>query len=381
MRLPEVVDRLGGALTSIDEELARNRDDIRKIVADVAATAEAIKDQTPAVRKILANAQDASGEVRRAAATLDQILQSNSDAIGALIDEWTVTAGSVRRMADQINAGDRREPPGPARFHSDRLVRIHRPGAGCATPGRSDHPRRRGARAGSRPLFLRGPDAGGGARMSAPAEERRHATDAATDFASRHDSAPGDHGRLPASRQGPAAAGVPRHPEDHLPRRPAQGEIGRSWWTGRPSIGRSTPPGSRARRGSRSSITRTRPGSIGRRAMIEPLIIQSFRNSGAIDVVADRRSDVRPDFMLQTNISAFQVQQTDTGPPEARVVMSARLMAMPRREVVGTTEIGRSVPAQAGRPGIDRPGARRRARQGPEASGRVDAGDRPGSVA
>jgi cholesterol transport system auxiliary component len=83
-------------------------------------------------------------------------------------------------------------------------------------------------------------------------------------------------------------------------------------------------------------------------AMIEPLIIQSFRNSGAIDVVADRRSDVRPDFMLQTNISAFQVQQAGSGPPEARVVMSARLMAMPRRDVVGTTEIGRTVPAEAG---------------------------------
>jgi len=86
-----------------------------------------------------------------------------------------------------------------------------------------------------------------------------------------------------------------------------------------------------------------RPG-----AMIEPLIIQSFRNSGAIDVVADRRSDVRPDFMLQTDIAAFQAQQTGSGPPEARVVISARLMAMPRRDVVGTTEIARSVPAQAG---------------------------------
>ncbi|MGH6897344.1 MAG: ABC-type transport auxiliary lipoprotein family protein [Geminicoccaceae bacterium] len=83
-------------------------------------------------------------------------------------------------------------------------------------------------------------------------------------------------------------------------------------------------------------------------AMIEPLIIQSFRNSGAIDVVADRRSDVRGDFVLQTNIAAFQVQQADSGASEARVVMSARLMAMPRREVVGTTEIGRSVPARAG---------------------------------
>ena len=82
-------------------------------------------------------------------------------------------------------------------------------------------------------------------------------------------------------------------------------------------------------------------------AMIEPMIIQSFRNSGAIEAVADRRSDVRPDFMLQTTITAFQAQPTDSGPPEARVVIAATLMAMPKRQVVGTTEIGRSVPAQA----------------------------------
>jgi cholesterol transport system auxiliary component len=80
--------------------------------------------------------------------------------------------------------------------------------------------------------------------------------------------------------------------------------------------------------------------------MIEPLIIESFRSSKAIDVVAGRRSEVRPDFMLQTNIQAFQAQQADGGPPEARVVISASLMAMPRRQVVGTTAIGRTVPAQ-----------------------------------
>ena len=83
-------------------------------------------------------------------------------------------------------------------------------------------------------------------------------------------------------------------------------------------------------------------------AMIEPLIVQSFRNSGAIEVVAGRRSEVRPDFVLQTNLAAFQAQPTDAGAPEARVVMSARLIAMPKREVVGTTEIGRSVPAETG---------------------------------
>jgi ABC-type uncharacterized transport system auxiliary subunit len=44
-------------------------------------------------------------------------------------------------------------------------------------------------------------------------------------------------------------------------------------------------------------------------AMIEPLLIQSFRNSGAIEVVVDRRSEVRPDFLLQTNITAFQAEK------------------------------------------------------------------------
>ena len=82
-------------------------------------------------------------------------------------------------------------------------------------------------------------------------------------------------------------------------------------------------------------------------AMIEPMIIQSFRNSGAIKVVAGRRSDVRPNFMLQTTITAFQSQLIDSGRSEARVVISASLMAMPKRQVVGTTEIGRTVPAQA----------------------------------
>ena len=82
-------------------------------------------------------------------------------------------------------------------------------------------------------------------------------------------------------------------------------------------------------------------------AMIEPLLIQSFQNSGTIQVVGDRRSDLRPDFMLQTNIGAFQAEQTGSGPPAARVALSARLMTMPKRQVVGTTEIARSAPAQS----------------------------------
>jgi cholesterol transport system auxiliary component len=84
--------------------------------------------------------------------------------------------------------------------------------------------------------------------------------------------------------------------------------------------------------------------------MIEPLLIASFRNSGAIEVVVDRRSEVRPDFLLQTNLAAFQAEPNESGPPVARVVISATLVNMPQREVVGTTELGRTIAAQAGDP-------------------------------
>ena len=81
--------------------------------------------------------------------------------------------------------------------------------------------------------------------------------------------------------------------------------------------------------------------------MIEPLIIQSFRSSEAIDVVADRGSDVRPDFLLQTDLTAFEAMHRASGPPDVRVAMAATLISMPRREVVGTTQIDRTVTAQA----------------------------------
>jgi cholesterol transport system auxiliary component len=81
--------------------------------------------------------------------------------------------------------------------------------------------------------------------------------------------------------------------------------------------------------------------------MIEPLIIQSFRSSGAIEVVADRRADVRPDFVLQTSIEAFEAMETASGPPDVRATMAATLIRMPRRQVVGTTTLDHTVTAQA----------------------------------
>ena len=104
VRLPGLVEQLNGLLSTINAELQGSKDQFRDIVANVAAIAEVIRQQAPAVGKIVANAEVTTADVRRMAATAERILQTNSDAVGALIDEWTVTAESARRLADQINS-------------------------------------------------------------------------------------------------------------------------------------------------------------------------------------------------------------------------------------------------------------------------------------
>lgn len=82
-------------------------------------------------------------------------------------------------------------------------------------------------------------------------------------------------------------------------------------------------------------------------ALVQPLLVQSFRSSGAIAVVGDDRASFRPNFVLACDITAFQAIEGE-GQPAARVVIASSLTEMPRREVVGSTEIGRTVEAAAG---------------------------------
>jgi paraquat-inducible protein B len=103
IRLPAVIDRLNGVLSSIDEGLQATSGNFREIVSDLADIANTVQERGPAFERIFDNADTATGEVRQAAATLDQILQDQQDSIGTLIEEWTLTAGSVRRMSDQLN--------------------------------------------------------------------------------------------------------------------------------------------------------------------------------------------------------------------------------------------------------------------------------------
>jgi cholesterol transport system auxiliary component len=83
-------------------------------------------------------------------------------------------------------------------------------------------------------------------------------------------------------------------------------------------------------------------------AMLQPILVQSFRNSGAIAVVGGDRAAFRPDFVLNTDLVAFYALHAEGAQPEVRVVIASSLIQMPRRNVVGSTEIGRTVPAAGG---------------------------------
>jgi cholesterol transport system auxiliary component len=83
-------------------------------------------------------------------------------------------------------------------------------------------------------------------------------------------------------------------------------------------------------------------------AMLQPILVQSFRNSGAIAVVGGDRAAFRPDFVLNTDLVTFYALHAEGAQPEVRVVIASSLIQMPRRNVVGSTEIGRTVPAAGG---------------------------------
>jgi cholesterol transport system auxiliary component len=83
-------------------------------------------------------------------------------------------------------------------------------------------------------------------------------------------------------------------------------------------------------------------------ALLQPILVQSFRNSGAITVVGDDRATFRPDFVLNTDLGTFYAVQREGQPPSVRAVLASNLIQMPRRNVAGATEIGRTVEATGG---------------------------------
>ena len=69
-------------------------------------------------------------------------------------------------------------------------------------------------------------------------------------------------------------------------------------------------------------------------AMVQSLIVQSFRNSGRLVQIGTNRDRVRPQFQLVSDLRAFQLNRGN-GPDMVRVSLNAQLLRMPERDSVG----------------------------------------------
>jgi paraquat-inducible protein B len=117
-RLPDLIDQLNGLLTEMNRALDRTSDDFSSIVSDVAVISRELREVTP---KVVGRTTEAADDIGRVAGTLEDLLEANRDAIGAMIDEWTVTASAMRRLADQSGQLIAESRPGLRDFTQEGL--------------------------------------------------------------------------------------------------------------------------------------------------------------------------------------------------------------------------------------------------------------------
>jgi cholesterol transport system auxiliary component len=85
-------------------------------------------------------------------------------------------------------------------------------------------------------------------------------------------------------------------------------------------------------------------------SMVQPLLVQSFRNSDRIEQVGTNRDRLRPSFLLVSDLRAFQLNR-GAGPETVRVRLDAQLLRMPERDPVGRESFAADRPPAAA--GID----------------------------
>ena len=85
--------------------------------------------------------------------------------------------------------------------------------------------------------------------------------------------------------------------------------------------------------------------------MVQNLLLESLDNAGKLDVLGREVVGVRADYALLTHVREFQAEYNQTGPPQVRVRLQARLVRLPRRTSVAATSqsftidsAGRSLP-------------------------------------
>jgi cholesterol transport system auxiliary component len=80
--------------------------------------------------------------------------------------------------------------------------------------------------------------------------------------------------------------------------------------------------------------------------MIQTHLLESFDNSGQIDVLGRSAYGLRADLALLTTVREFQAEYQDSAaPPEVHVRLEGRLVGMPRRNTLAETSTGAKVRA------------------------------------
>lgn len=82
-------------------------------------------------------------------------------------------------------------------------------------------------------------------------------------------------------------------------------------------------------------------------ALLQTALLASFENSKAITAIDRESIGLRADFILKTEIRHFEAVSDGSAPPNVWVAMTARLVAMPQREIIAQASFERRVPAAA----------------------------------
>jgi cholesterol transport system auxiliary component len=80
--------------------------------------------------------------------------------------------------------------------------------------------------------------------------------------------------------------------------------------------------------------------------MVQTLMIESFENSGRIVSIGRESAGLRADFILKTELREFQSEYYTTSLPNVRVAVTAKLVKMPRRAIIGSETFEHLVEAE-----------------------------------
>ena len=81
--------------------------------------------------------------------------------------------------------------------------------------------------------------------------------------------------------------------------------------------------------------------------MVQTLMVESFENSGRIVSIGREAIGLRADFVLKSELREFQAEYFEGGNPQVRVAINVKLVKMPKRAIVGSTNLEHLSQAEA----------------------------------